>query len=54
LFIEEKVHPKVLIDDLLRRSSKAGEQSADDQVSPLRRRNVQPGNRGEDTCAGAR
>ncbi len=32
LFIEEKVHPKVLIDDLLRRSSKAGEQSADDQL----------------------
>ena len=32
LFIQEKVHPKVLIDDLLRRS-KAGEQSADDQLS---------------------
>ena len=31
LFIQEKVHPKVLIDDLLRRS-KAGEQSADDQL----------------------
>ena len=31
LFIQEKVHPKVLIDDLLRRS-KAGEQSAADQL----------------------
>ena len=31
LFIQEKVHPKVLIDDLLRRS-KAGEQAADDQL----------------------
>ena len=31
LFIQEKVHPKVLIDDLLRRS-KAGDQSADDQL----------------------
>ena len=31
LFIQEKIHPKVLIDDLLRRS-KAGEQSADDQL----------------------
>ena len=31
LFIQEKVHPKVLIDDLLRRS-KAGEQSAEDQL----------------------
>ena len=31
LFIQEKVHPKVLIDDLLRRS-KAGEQCADDQL----------------------
>ena len=32
LFIQEKVHPKVLIDDLLLRRSKAGEQSADDQL----------------------
>ena len=31
LFIQEKVHPKVLIDDLLRRS-KEGEQAADDQL----------------------
>ena len=31
LFIQEKVHPKVLIDDLLRRR-KAGEQVADDQL----------------------
>ncbi len=31
LFIQEKVHPKVLIDDLLRRS-KAGEQAAADQL----------------------
>ena len=31
LFIQEKIHPKVLIDDLMRRS-KAGEQSADDQL----------------------
>ena len=31
LFIQEKVHPKVLIDDLLRRS-KAGEQPADGQI----------------------
>ena len=31
LFIQEKVHPKVLIDDLLRRS-KAGDQSAEDQL----------------------
>ena len=31
LFIQEKVHPKVLIDDLLRRS-KQGEQAADDQL----------------------
>ena len=31
LFIQEKVHPKVLIDDLLRRS-KEGEQRADDQL----------------------
>ena len=31
LFIQEKVHPKVLIDELLRRS-KTGEQSADDQL----------------------
>ena len=31
LFIQEKVHPKVLIDDLLRRS-KAGEQPADRQI----------------------
>ena len=32
LFIQEKVHPKVLIDDLMRRS-KTGEQSADDQLN---------------------
>ena len=31
LFIQEKVHPKVLIDDLLRRS-KEGEQASDDQL----------------------
>ena len=31
LFIQEKVHPKVLIDDLVRRS-KQGEQAADDQL----------------------
>ena len=31
LFIQEKVHPKVLIDDLLRRS-KEGEKAADDQL----------------------
>ena len=31
LFIQEKVHPKVLIDDLLRRS-KEGEQAADEQL----------------------
>jgi len=31
LFIQEKVHPKVLVDDLMRRS-KTGEQSADDQL----------------------
>ena len=31
LFIQEKVHPKVLIDDLLRRS-KAGEEPADGQI----------------------
>ena len=31
LFIQEKVHPKVLIDDLLRRS-KEGERAADDQL----------------------
>ena len=31
LFIQEKVHPKVLIDDLLRRSS-AGDSAADDQL----------------------
>ena len=31
LFIQEKVHPKVLIDDLLRRS-KAGEQPTDGQI----------------------
>ena len=31
LFIQEKVHPKVLIDDLLRRS-KEGNQAADDQL----------------------
>ena len=31
LFIQEKVHPKVLIDDLLRRS-KEGKQAADDQL----------------------
>ena len=31
LFIQEKVHPKVLIDDLLRRS-KAGERAADEQL----------------------
>ena len=31
LFIQEKVHPKVLIDDLLRRSNE-GEQAADDQL----------------------
>ena len=31
LFIQEKVHPKVLIDDLLRRS-KEGQQAADAQL----------------------
>ena len=31
LFIQEKVHPKALVDDLLRRS-KEGEQAADDQL----------------------
>src|SRR6266704_17824 len=32
LYIQEKVHPKVLIDDLLQRS-KAGQQDADDQFN---------------------
>jgi adenine-specific DNA-methyltransferase len=32
LYIQEKVHPKVLIDDLVRRS-KAGQQDADDQFN---------------------
>jgi len=32
IYIQEKVHPKVLIDDLLKRS-KAGEKSADDQIN---------------------
>src|SRR5450759_5444526 len=32
LYIQEKVHPKVLIDDLLRRS-KADQEAADDQIN---------------------
>ena len=35
LYIQEKVHPKVLIDDLLRRS-KAEQQAAEDQYRPVR------------------
>src|ERR1017187_5074523 len=38
LYIQEKVHPKVLIDDLVRRS-KAGQQEADDQFN-LNRKSV--------------
>jgi len=45
LYIQEKVHPKVLIDDLVRRSA-AGD--ADDPVRPLRRLQRRAGGECED------
>jgi adenine-specific DNA-methyltransferase len=47
LYIQEKVHPKVLIDDLLRRS-KAEKETAEDQIQPLRRFQWAAGQRRQD------
>ena len=37
LYIQEKVHPKVLIDDLLRRDARPSTKAAEDADRPLRR-----------------